>query len=140
VWEQIREDGVHVVTAERWRLANDQQPTFYLQRKDVTKITPYVIWQWKTPKKLAVRQTQTLPCQLPAIATDRRCGGKMRGAEACVVCVVCQRASHLKEKGNSCFKANDLTGAEKKYAEAIAVLQVHHTQHTHRAIAYRRAV
>lgn len=56
---------MHVVTAERWRLANDQQPTFYLQRKDVTKITPYVIWQWKTPKKLAVRQTRTLPCQLP---------------------------------------------------------------------------
>lgn len=110
VGEQIRGDGVYVVTAERWRLANDQQPTFYLQvtqppsrghktldlalgqvvaarrvitvdqqmvslvskgrrtdvcvvcggwlqRKDVTKITPYVIWQWKTPKKLAVRHT-----------------------------------------------------------------------------------
>lgn len=43
------------------------------------------------------------------------------------MCGVWQRASHLKEKGNSCFKANDLMGAEKKYAEAIAVLQVYHT-------------
>ena len=102
-----------------------------MQRKELTKLSPYVIYKWPTRKKIQVggwvggwvgvfffflnpsHHNNDRPNKINTLTQSTPTPSHTT-----------QRAAYLKEAGNAAFKAQDMARAEARYSEALGVLQV----------------